>query len=95
MKWNLLSFRRDIYGELTAAVVAITLALAFRVASAPGYMAESSGAISGAIFVGFFSALPGGTPSPISGPKRPMTMASLKPRSPSRCVGYWCERGCR
>ncbi|MFP6760921.1 MAG: hypothetical protein VB856_04365 [Rhodospirillales bacterium] len=97
MKWNLLSFRRDIYGGLTAAVVAITLALAFRVASAPGYMAESSGAISGAIFVGFFSALPGVTPSQICGPTRPMTMvmASLKPQSRSRCVGYWCESGCR
>ena len=91
MKWNLLSFRRDIYGGLTAAVVALPLALAFGIASAPGYMAESSGAI----FVGFFSALPGGTPSEISGPIRPMAMASLKPRLPSRCVGHWCESGCR
>ena len=92
MKWNLLSFRRDIYGGLTAAVVALPLALAFGIASAPGYMAESSGAI----FVGFFSALPRGTPSKISGPTRPMTMvmASLKPRSASRCVGYWCESDC-
>ena len=97
MKWNLLSFRRDIYGGLTAAVVALPLALAFGIASAPGYMAESSGAISGAIFVGLFSALPGSAPSQISGPTRPMTMvmASLKPRSPSRSVGYWCESGCR
>ena len=93
MKWNLLSFRRDIYGGLTAAVVALPLALAFGIASAPGSMAE----LSSAIFVGFFSALPGGTPSQISGPTRPMTMvmASLKPQSPSRCVGYWCESGCR
>ena len=97
MKWNLLSFRRDIYGGLTAAVVAIPLALSFGLASAPGYMAASSGAISGAIFVGFFSALPSGTPSKIYGPTGPMTMvvASLKPRSPSHCVGYWCERGFR
>ena len=82
-----------------AAVVAIPLALSFRVASAPGYMAASSGAISGAIFVGFFSALPGVTPSQTCGPTGPMTMvmvmASLKPRSSSRCVGYWCESGCR
>ena len=93
MKWYLLSFRRDIYGGLTAAVVALPLALAFGIASAPGSMAV----LSGAIFVGFFSALPGGTPSEISGPTRPMTMviASLKPRSPNRCVGYWCESGCR
>ena len=93
MKWNLLSFRRDIYGGLTGAVVALSLALAFGVASAPGSMAE----LSGAFFVGFFSALSGGTPSQISGPTGPMTMvmASLRPRSPSRCVGYWCESGCR
>ena len=93
MKWNLLSFRRDIYGGLTAAVVALPLALAFGIASAPGSMAE----LSGAIFVGFFSALPGGTPSEISRPTRRITMAmaSLKPRSPSRCVGYGCESGCR
>jgi SulP family sulfate permease len=93
LKWNLLSFRRDIYGGLTAAVVAIPLALAFRVASAHGSTAE----LFGAIFVGFFSALPGGTPSKISGPTRPMTMvmASLKPQSPSRCVGYSCESRCR
>ena len=71
MKWNLLSFRRDIYGGLTAAVVALPLALVFGIASAPGYMAASSGAISGAIFVGFFSALPGVTPSKISGPTGP------------------------
>ena len=93
MIWNLLSFRRDIYGGLTAAVVALPLALAFGIASAAGSMAE----LSGAIFVGFFSALPGGTPSQISGPTRPMTMvmASLKPRLPSSCVGHWCESGCR
>ncbi len=91
MKWNLLSFRRDIYGGLTDAVVALPLALAFDVASAPGSMAE----LSGAIFVGFFSALPSGTPSQISRTTGPMVMSSLKPRSPSRCVGYWCERGCR
>jgi len=93
LKWYLLSFRRDIYGGLTAAVVAIPLALAFGIASATGSMAE----LSGAIFGGLFSALPDGTPSQISGPTRSMTMvmASLKPRSPSRCVGYWCESGCR
>ena len=74
-------------------VVALPLALAIGIASGPRSMAE----LSGAIFVGFFSALPGGTPSEISGPTRPMTMvmASLKPRLPSRCVGYWCESGCR
>ena len=93
MKWNLLSFRRDIYGGLTTAVVAFPPDLAFSIASAPGSMAG----LSVAIFVGFFSALPGDAPSQISGPTRPMTMvmASLKPRSRSRCVGYGSESGCR
>ena len=93
MKWNLLSFRRDIYGGLTAAVVAFPPDLAFSIASAPGSMAE----LSGAIFVGLLSALPGGALSQYSGPTRPMTMviASQKPRSPDRCIGFWCESGCR
>ena len=93
MKWNLLSFRSDIYGGLTAAVVYLPPALAFSIASAAGSMAE----LSGAIFVDLFSALPGGALRQYSGPTRPMTMviANQKPRSPDRCVGFWCESGCR
>ena len=93
MKWNLLSFRRDIYGGLTAAAVALPPDLAFSVASAPGSMVG----LSGAIFVGFFPTLPGGALRQYSGPTRPMTMviANQKPRSPDRCVGFWCESGCR
>lgn len=62
----------DIFGGLTAAVVALPLALAFGVASGAGPMAG----LYGAIFVGFFAALFGGTPSQISGPTGPMTVVA-------------------
>ena len=47
----------DIYGGLTAAVVALPLALAFGVASGVGPVAG----LYGAIAVGFFAAIFGGT----------------------------------
>lgn len=64
------NLRGDIYGGLTAAVVALPLALAFGVASGAGPVAG----LYGAAFVGFFAALFGGTPSQISGPTGPMTV---------------------
>lgn len=64
------NIRGDIYGGLTAAVVALPLALAFGVASGAGPMAG----LYGTIIVGFFAALLGGTPSQISGPTGPMTV---------------------
>jgi SulP family sulfate permease len=64
------NFRGDLYGGLTAAIVALPLALAFGVASGMGPIAG----LYGAIFVGLFSALFGGTPSQISGPTGPMTI---------------------
>jgi len=60
----------DVYGGLTAAVVALPLALAFGVASGAGPAAG----LYGAIAVGFFAAVFGGTPSQISGPTGPMTV---------------------
>jgi SulP family sulfate permease len=63
-------FKGDLFGGLTAAVVALPLALAFGVASGAGALAG----LYGAIFVGFFSALFGGTPAQISGPTGPMTV---------------------
>ena len=60
--------RGDIFGGLTAGVVALPLALAFGEASGAGPIAG----IYGAIIVGFFAALFGGTPSQISGPTGPM-----------------------
>lgn len=62
--------RGDFFGGLTAAVVALPLALAFGVASGAGAQAG----LYGAIAVGFFAALFGGTPSQVSGPTGPMTV---------------------
>lgn len=69
------NLRGDIYGGLVAAVVALPLSLAFGVASGAGAIAG----LYGAIFVGFFAALLGGTPAQVSGPTGPMTvvMAAL------------------
>lgn len=64
------NIRGDIYGGLTAAVVALPLAMAMGVASGAGAIAG----LYGAIFVGFFAALLGGTPAQVSGPTGPMTV---------------------
>ncbi len=60
----------DLFGGITAAIVALPLALAFGVASGAGAVAGLYGAIS----VGFLAALFGGTPSQISGPTGPMSV---------------------
>jgi len=60
----------DIYGGVTAAVIALPMALAFGVASGAG--AEAG--LYGAILVGFFAALFGGSPTLISEPTGPMTV---------------------
>lgn len=62
------NLRGDIAGGITAGIVALPLALAFGVGSGLGPMAG----LYGAIAVGFFAALFGGTPSQISGPTGPM-----------------------
>jgi len=64
------NIRGDIYGGITSAVVALPLALAFGVASGAGAIAG----LYGAIIVGFFAAIFGGTPSQVSGPTGPMTV---------------------
>jgi len=64
------NIRGDIFGGATAAVVALPLALAFGVASGVGAIAG----LYGAIAVGFFAAVFGGTKSQISGPTGPMTV---------------------
>ena len=64
------NLRGDIFGGLTAAVVALPLALAFGIASGAG----ASAGMWGAILVGFFASLFGGTPSLISEPTGPMTV---------------------
>ncbi|TNF62017.1 MAG: SulP family inorganic anion transporter [Burkholderiales bacterium] len=64
------NLRGDVFGGLTAAIVALPLALAFGVASGAGPVAG----LYGAIFVGFVAALFGGTPAQVSGPTGPMTV---------------------
>ncbi len=70
IKLDTSNLRGDIYGGLTAGVVALPLALAMGVASGLGPIAG----MYGAIFVGFFAALFGGTESQVSGPTGPMTV---------------------
>ena len=67
---NLRNIKGDFFGGITAAVVALPLALAFGVSSGAGAIAG----LYGAIIIGFFAALFGGTPSQISGPTGPMTV---------------------
>ncbi|MEZ5560154.1 MAG: SulP family inorganic anion transporter [Pseudomonadales bacterium] len=66
------NFRGDLYGGLTAGIVALPLAIAFGVASGMGPVAG----LYGAICVGLMAALFGGTPSQISGPTGPMTIVA-------------------
>ncbi len=70
--FHLKNLRGDIFGGVTAAVVALPLALAFGVASGLGPIAG----LYGAIAVGFFAAVFGGTPAQVSGPTGPMTVVS-------------------
>ncbi|MGV2830031.1 bicarbonate transporter BicA [Myxosarcina sp. GI1(2024)] len=70
---NRIHFRNikgDIFGGITAAIIALPMALTFGVASGAG----ASSGLWGAILVGFFAALFGGTPTLISEPTGPMTV---------------------
>ena len=71
MRFELKTLRGDIFGGIAAAVVSLPLALAFGVASGLGPVAG----LYGAIVVGFLAAILGGTPSQISGPTGPATIA--------------------
>ncbi|MBU6186709.1 MAG: SulP family inorganic anion transporter [Cyanobacteria bacterium REEB444] len=79
------NLRGDMFGGLTAAIVSLPLALAFGVASGAGPIAG----LYGAVCVGFFAALFGGTPTLISEPTGPMTVvmtaivASLTANNPT------------
>jgi SulP family sulfate permease len=71
---NLFSnIKGDAFGGITAGIVALPLALAFGVSSGLGPQAG----LYGAIFISFFAALFGGTPTQISGPTAPMTAVSM------------------
>ncbi|MBQ6071957.1 MAG: SulP family inorganic anion transporter [Bacteroidales bacterium] len=74
------NLKGDIFGGITAGVVALPLALAFGIQAFGGIddpSASSMGALAGLIgaaFLGFFASLFGGTHSQISGPTGPMTV---------------------
>jgi SulP family sulfate permease len=67
---NFRNLRGDVFGGLTAAIIALPMALAFGVASGAG----AAAGLYGAVLVGFFAALFGGTPTLISEPTGPMTV---------------------
>ena len=69
--YDLKTLRGDLFGGVTAAVVGLPVSLAFGVASGLGAVAG----LYGAIAVGFFAAVFGGTRSQISGPTGPMAVA--------------------
>jgi SulP family sulfate permease len=69
MKKNI---RGDIFGGLTAGIVALPLALAFGEQSGLG----ATAGLYGAAFIAFFAAMFGGTSTQISGPTAPMTVLS-------------------
>lgn len=77
------NLKGDIFGGVTAGIVALPLALAFGIQAFGvidateipniGAIGALAGLV-GAIMIGFFAALFGGTPSQISGPTGPMTV---------------------
>ncbi len=69
--YGLDTFRGDLFGGITSTVVALPVSLAFGVASGLG----AAAGLYGAIAVGFFAAVFGGTRSQISGPTAPMAVA--------------------
>ena len=71
LKYDFDTLRGDVFGGVTAMVVALPVSLAFGVASGMG----AAAGLYGAIAVGFFAAIFGGTRSQISGPTAPMTVA--------------------
>jgi SulP family sulfate permease len=64
------NLRGDLFGGVTAAIIALPMALAFGVASGAGPAAG----LYGAVLVGLFAALFGSTPTLISEPTGPMTV---------------------
>ena len=71
MKYDLDTLRGDLFGGVTSMIVALPVALGFGIASGMG----AAAGLYGAIAVGFFASVFGGTRSQISGPTAPMTVA--------------------
>lgn len=86
------NLKGDIFGGITAGIVALPLALAFGIQAFGGIddpAASSMGALAGlvgATLLGFFAALFGGTHSQISGPTGPMTVITA-----SLVSGIWAS----
>lgn len=84
----------DLFGGVTAGIVALPLALAFGIQAFSGVsdpQAASLGAyvgLTGAMLLGFFAALFGGTHSQISGPTGPMTVITA-----TLVAGAWASSG--
>ncbi len=70
LSFDFSNLRGDLFGGLTAGIVALPLALAFGAQTALGPMAGLYGAIA------IIAALFGGTPTQVSGPTAPMTVVS-------------------
>ncbi len=76
------TIRGDLFGGITAGIVALPLALAFGIQAFSGIADPKAGAIGalaglvGATMLGFFASLFGGTHSQISGPTGPMTVVA-------------------
>ena len=71
-KYDPTNLRGDLFGGITAGIVALPLALAFGVQSGMGPIAG----LYGAIALGMFAAAFGGTATQVSGPTGPMTVVS-------------------
>ena len=71
LNYDLDTLRGDLFGGVTSMVVALPVALGFGIASGMG----AAAGLYGAIAVGFFASVFGGTRSQISGPTAPMTVA--------------------
>lgn len=71
-RFNPAFFKGDLFGGITAGIVALPLALAFGVQSGLG----AAAGLYGAIALGIVAALLGGTATQISGPTGPMTVVS-------------------
>ena len=88
------NIKGDLFGGITAGIVALPLALAFGIQAFGGIddpAAASMGALAGLIgatLLGFFAALFGGTHSQISGPTGPMTVITA-----SLVSGAWTASG--
>ena len=67
---NTNNLKGDAFGGLTAAVIALPMALAFGIASGAG----AAAGLWGAVIIGLVASLFGGTPTLISEPTGPMTV---------------------